>query len=95
MTQFSLPQWTSEITKEFVTGEDMLGVEGAAQGYQQEYIPGIITVTDRARYYSFYAWVLSRYIHASGSTLRMNGFRGLSLKRIIFTSLQAIKKSIT
>jgi hypothetical protein len=37
------PQWISELTDTFVTGEDQLGVEGAAQGYQQWLIPGIIT----------------------------------------------------
>jgi len=53
-TQNSFPQWTAELTDTFVTGEDQLGVEGAAQGYQQWLIPGIITTTDRARYYGFY-----------------------------------------
>jgi len=60
------PHWTAELTDTFVTGEDQLGVEGAAQSYQQEPIPGIITTTDRARYYSFYAWVLHRFISAPG-----------------------------
>ena len=78
---FSIPPWTSEITDTFGTGEDMLGVEGAAQGYQQDYIPGIITVTDRARYYSFYAWVLYRYINLPGSSLRMADFRGEFFRR--------------
>lgn len=81
MIYFPLPHWTSEITDTFVTGEDMLGVEGAAQGYQQDYIPGIITVTDRARYYSFYAWVLYRYINLQGSSLRMADFRGEFFRR--------------
>lgn len=44
-----LPQWTSELTDTFVTGEDQLGVEGAAQGYQQWPIPSIITTTDLAQ----------------------------------------------
>jgi len=81
MTDFPLPHWTAEITETFVTGEDMLGVEGSAQAYQQEYIPGIITVTDRARYYSFYAWVLYRYIHMPGSTLLMDDFKGEFFRR--------------
>jgi len=63
--KLSYPQWTTEITDNIVPGEDMLGVEGAAQGYQQELIPGIISTTDRARYYSFYAWILYRYINSS------------------------------
>jgi hypothetical protein len=49
------PQWTSRFTDDRVAGEDHLGIEGAAQGYQQYLISGIITTTDHARYYSFYA----------------------------------------
>jgi hypothetical protein len=50
----SLPQWTTRITDDEVGGEDHLGLEGAAQSYQQWLVPGIITTTDHARYYSFY-----------------------------------------
>jgi len=42
-------QWTSELTDTFVSGEDQLGVEGAAQDYPQGPIPGIITTTDEAQ----------------------------------------------
>lgn len=75
------PQWTSELTDTFVSGEDQLGVAGAAQGYQQWLIPGIITTTDRARYYSFYAWVLHRFINAPGSSRLLKDFRGPFYKR--------------
>ncbi len=71
----SYPQWTAELTKENVTGEDQLGVEGAAQGYQQWLIPGIITTTDRARYYSFYAWILFRFINLPDSSLLLKDFQ--------------------
>ncbi len=77
----SLPQWTTEITEKIVTGEDMLGVEGAAQGYQQWLIPGIITTTDHARYYSFYAWVLYRFINSSTGNRLLRNFRGKFYKR--------------
>ena len=43
------PQWTAEIIENTVAGEDQLGIEGAAQSYQQEILPGIITVTDGRR----------------------------------------------
>ncbi|GEM_PF-1356691 len=76
MTSFPQPQWTSELTDTFVTGEDHLGIEGAAQGYQQWLIPGIITTTDRARYYSFYAWTLYRFINLPGSSRLLKDFRG-------------------
>ena len=75
------PQWTSELTDNFVTGEDQLGVEGAAQGYQQWLIPGIITTTDRARYYSFYAWILHRFITLPNSSRLLKDFRGSFYKR--------------
>ncbi|MBN2389505.1 MAG: hypothetical protein JXR84_02195 [Anaerolineae bacterium] len=50
----TIPQWTARFTDDTITGEDHLGVEGAAQGYQQYLIPGVITTTDRARYDSFH-----------------------------------------
>jgi hypothetical protein len=77
----NLPQWTSEITDNFVVGEDHLGVEGAAQSYQQFLIPGVITTTDRARYYSFYAWVLYRFINSPDSSRLLKDFRGQFYKR--------------
>lgn len=81
MTDSSLPQWITEITDNVVFGEDMLGVEGAAQGYQQWLIPGIISTTDHARYYSFYAWVLYRYINSPSGNRTLKGFRGKFYRR--------------
>jgi hypothetical protein len=34
MTESS-PQWTTELTKDYVTGEDQIAIEGAAHGYHQ------------------------------------------------------------
>jgi len=76
MTNPSFPQWTTKITEgKDVLGEDMLGLEGAAQSYQQDLIPGIISTTDHARYYSFYAWVLFRYINSPSSPRTLDGFK--------------------
>ena len=76
MTNPSFPQWTTKITEgKDVLGEDMLGLEGAAQGFQQWLIPGIISTTDHARYYSFYAWVLYRYINSLSSNRTLDGFK--------------------
>lgn len=75
------PQWTDEITKTVVTGEDHLGVDSAATTYQQWLIPGVITTTDHARYYSFYAWVLHRFIFAPDSSRLLKDFRGVFYKR--------------
>jgi len=33
------PHWPEEISKRTVTGENQLGLEGAAQGYQQHILP--------------------------------------------------------
>lgn len=76
-----LPQWTSELTTNRVVGEDQLGIEGPAQSYQQILIPGVISTTDHARYYSFYAWVLYRFIFLPDSSRRMKDFRGEFFKR--------------
>lgn len=77
----SSPQWTTEIIETTVAGEDQLGIEGAAQSYQQEILPGIITVTDHARYYSFYAWILYRFIFGKNSSKLIKDFRGTFFKR--------------
>lgn len=75
------PQWTSLLTRTEVTGEDHLGIEGVSQAYQQYLVPGIITTTEHARYYSFYCWVLDRFIHAPGSTRLLGDFQGSYFKR--------------
>ncbi len=75
------PQWTTEITDTTVVGEDQLGIEGAAQGYQQEILPGIITVTDHARYYSFYAWILHRFIYGKDLNRLIDDFKGPYFRR--------------
>jgi len=81
MSTTPLPQWTAELTETFVVGEDQLGVEGAAQGYQQYLVPGVITSTDHARYYSFYAWVLYRFITQSDSSRLLEDFKGTFYRR--------------
>ena len=75
------PQWTSEIRDESVVGEDQLGIAGAAQSYQQDILPGIITVTDHARYYSLYAWILYRFIQDENSSRLLKDFRGKYFRR--------------
>jgi hypothetical protein len=81
MTNSAWPRWTTEIMKKTVRGEDQLGLESAAQNYQQEIVPGITTVTNHTRYYSFYAWVLYRYIFHDHSSRYLKDFRGDYFKR--------------
>ena len=76
-----MPQWTARFTNDDVAGEDHLGVEGMAQSYQQYLVPGIISTTDHARYYSFYCWVLYRYINLPDSPRTLAGYRGKFFKR--------------
>jgi len=78
----SFPQWTTKITEgKDVVGEDMLGLEGAAQSFQQWLIPGIISTTDHARYFSFYAWVLYRYINSLSNNRTLDGLKKGFYKR--------------
>ena len=74
-----IPQWITRISGEDVAGEDQLGLEGAAQSYKQFLVPGIISTTEHARYYSFYCWILYRFIHQESRY--MQGFRGPYYKR--------------
>jgi hypothetical protein len=75
------PHWTERVTNTDVGGEDHLGVEGVAQSYQQHLVPGIISTTDHARYYSFYCWILYRYINQPDSPRTLSGFGKQYFKR--------------
>ena len=48
-----------------IGGLDHLGVQAPCIHIYSDLLPGITNVTDRARYYSFYPWLLSRF-EASG-----------------------------
>jgi len=51
-----LPRWTKRVVTE--GGRDPLGLSRVAFMITDYLLPGIVTTTDRARYYSFYIWVL-------------------------------------
>jgi hypothetical protein len=57
------PVWTEP---DYLRGEarDALGIETASTTILEGLLPGINTVTNRARYYSFFAWVLHEFIRA-------------------------------
>jgi hypothetical protein len=44
-----------------IEGLDHLGIEVVSAHIYGQLLPGITNVTDRARYYSFYPWILHRY----------------------------------
>jgi len=50
-----------ERDKHVIEGLDHLGIEVVSANIYAALLPGITNVTDRARYYSFYPWVLHRY----------------------------------
>ena len=41
-----------------ISGLDHLGVKGPCISIYGQLLPGITNVTDRARYFSFYTWVI-------------------------------------
>lgn len=54
------PHWTAPIYKTN-TGEDFLGLRMVQTNILGYLLPGIITITPRARYYAFYSWLLVEY----------------------------------
>src|SRR5918993_3155838 len=51
-----LPRWTKRVATE--GGRDPLGLSRVAFMITDYLLSGIVTTTDRARYYSFYIWAL-------------------------------------
>lgn len=54
------PHWIEKIYSDN-SGEDFLGLRSVQGNITDYLLPGIITITPRARYYSFYSWVLHEY----------------------------------
>lgn len=52
-----LPKWTKRAATD-LGGRDPLGLSRVAQMLADGLLPGIITQTDRARYYALYSWIL-------------------------------------
>jgi hypothetical protein len=52
-----LPKWTKRVVTD-LGGRDPLGLSRISQTITDYLLTGIITTTDRARYYSFYCWAL-------------------------------------
>src|ERR1035441_4474817 len=47
--------------RKVIDGLDHLGIELVSVNLYQTMLPGLTNVTERARYYSFYPWVLHRF----------------------------------
>lgn len=60
-----LPRWTKRVRTDG-GGRDPLGLSRVTEAITDHLLQGIITTTDRARYYSFYCWSLWHVQHAGG-----------------------------
>lgn len=47
--------------RKVIDGLDHLGIELVSVNLYQAMLPGISNVTERARYYAFYPWIIHRY----------------------------------
>lgn len=67
------PRWTAPIYQK-ETGQDYLGLR-LVQGRMVDFLlPGIITITPRARYYAFYCWLMVEYAEAHPTGWSFNRF---------------------
>lgn len=60
------PRWIEPLTTN-IEGQDFLGLRLVQERIVAHLLPGIITITPRARYYGFYAWLLTEYADAHPS----------------------------
>lgn len=68
------PDWL-ERDRNVIDGLDHLGIQVVSINLYGSLLPGITNVTDRARYYSFYPWVLHRYAQRGASESSRNEWR--------------------
>ena len=68
-----LPKWTEQIYDED-SGEDFLGLRSVLTNITTYLLPGIITITPRARYYSFYSWLLHEYAEKHPESYTLSKF---------------------
>jgi len=54
------PQWIEKVYNNS-DGEDFLGIRIVSENILSYLLPGIITITQRARYYAFYCWLIVDY----------------------------------
>lgn len=64
------PRWIAPIYRT-TTGQEFLGLRAVQASTVGYLLPGIITITPRARYYPFYSWLLVEYgrTHSGGMSL--------------------------
>lgn len=67
------PRWT-EVEYGRGGSRDNLDIETLSESILADLLPGINNQTRRARYYSFWAWVLHRFIFEPDATHSQMGF---------------------
>lgn len=67
------PRWIAPVYKR-TTGLDFLGLRSVQARITGYLLPGIITITPRARYYAFYSWVLVDYEHSHPQGMSLAAF---------------------
>lgn len=86
-----LPSWTQKVTVE-ATGRDPLGLSRVSAIITDYLLKGIITQTDRARYYSFYCWALW-HISRNGVPSRQRDFIDYFRRLEAFMALSTLEHS--
>jgi len=90
-----MPTRTAWVKKPYHTkGLDPLGVQAPSINIYTQLLPGITNVTDRARYYSFYPWVVWAYNQADSKRTHDDFILWLRRADCLFT-LVAIRHRIT
>ncbi len=62
--QWEAPFWGA--SKNFITGQDMLGMQNTSIATYATLLPGLTNLTRRIRYYGFYMWLLEKYAKTKG-----------------------------
>jgi len=83
-----LPRWT-KLVRTDGGGRDPLGLSRVTESITDHLLQGIITTTDRARYYSFYCWSLW-HIQQTGQSRKFADFIREFRRREAFMALSTI-----
>ena len=86
-----IPKWTKHVVPE-VGGRDPLGLSRVSFLITDYLLTGIITTTSRARYYSFYPWVLLD-IETTENPKRHSDFVAAFQRREAFMSLGTLERN--
>ena len=71
------PNWTEPEYGLAARGRDFLGIETLSEAILADLLPGINNQTRRARYYSFWAWMLRDFIRDAGATHTQEAWRAI------------------